>query len=155
MLICIFFSILSTSVSPFHSVLLDFPLVLLSLSLQVLLEPSFFISVALIKHLTKSILKRKTATHTPVKFAWQAERPGSTHEAKSFKETRLLELWLTRILIPYPRFSLVYGSTCSLLVLFYYKRLLRLNSDRAKPLPVFQCPRKSLKPITWNSVGIQ
>jgi hypothetical protein len=30
---------------------------------------------------------------TPVKFAWQAERPESTHEAKSFMETHLLELW--------------------------------------------------------------
>ena len=53
---------------------------------------------------------------------------------------------LTRILIPYSRVSLVYGSTCSLLVLFYYKCLLRLNSDIAKPSPVFQCPRKTLKP---------
>ena len=33
------------------------------------------------------------AMHTPVKSAWQAERPGSTHEAKSFTETHLLELW--------------------------------------------------------------
>ena len=31
--------------------------------------------------------------HTPVKFAWQAERPGSTHKAKSFRETHLLEYW--------------------------------------------------------------
>jgi hypothetical protein len=52
---------------------------------------------------------------------------------------------ITRILIPYPCVSLVYGSTCSLLVLFYYKCLLRLNSDIAKPSPVFQSPRKSLK----------
>jgi hypothetical protein len=35
----------------------------------------------------------QVATSTPVKFAWQAERPGSTHEAKSFTETHLLELW--------------------------------------------------------------
>jgi hypothetical protein len=28
------------------------------------------------------------ATHTPVKSAWQAERPGSIHEAKSFEETQ-------------------------------------------------------------------
>ena len=27
------------------------------------------------------------ATHTPVTSAWQAERPESTHEEKSFKET--------------------------------------------------------------------
>jgi hypothetical protein len=60
---------------------------------------------------------------------------------------------LTRILIPYSRVSLVYGSTCSLLVLFYYKCLLRLNSDIAKPSPVFQCPRKSLSwQWAWNSV---
>jgi hypothetical protein len=87
------------------------------------------------------------ATHTPVKFAWQAKRPGSTHEAKSFMETHLLELWRSHN--PYThtlsRVSLVYGSMCSLLVLFYYKCLLRLNSDLAKPSPVFQRPRKSLK----------
>ena len=60
---------------------------------------------------------------------------------------------LTHILIPYSRVSLVYGSTCSLLVLSYYKCLLRLNSDIAKPSPVFQCPRKSLSwPWAWNSV---
>jgi hypothetical protein len=50
---------------------------------------------------------------------------------------------LTCILIPYPRVSLVYGSTCSLLVLFYYKCLLRLNSDIVKPptsVPMFQKP---------------
>jgi hypothetical protein len=34
-----------------------------------------------------------SAMHAPVKSAWQAERPGSTHEAKSFTETHLLELW--------------------------------------------------------------
>ena len=31
--------------------------------------------------------------HTPVKSAWQAERPGSAHEAKSFTEAHLLEFW--------------------------------------------------------------
>ena len=31
---------------------------------------------------------RTTAKHTPVKSAWQAERPGSTHKAKSFTETQ-------------------------------------------------------------------
>jgi hypothetical protein len=91
--------------------------------------------------------------HILVKFAWQAERPGSTHEAKSFKETHFLELLITRILTPYPRVSLVYGSTCSLLVLSYYKCLLRLNSDIAKSSSVFQRLRKYLQ--TWNSVGIQ
>ena len=30
----------------------------------------------------------RNATHAPVKSAWQAKRPGSTHEAKSFKETQ-------------------------------------------------------------------
>jgi hypothetical protein len=79
------------------------------------------------------------ATHTPAKFAWQAERPGSTHEAKSFTKTHLMNfsILITRILIPYPSISLVYGSTCSLLVLFYYKCLSRLNCDIAKPSPVF------------------
>jgi hypothetical protein len=57
-----------------------------------------------------------------------------------------LGILITCILIPYPWVSLVYGSTCSLLVLFYYKCLLRLNSDIAKPSPVFQHPKKSLKP---------
>jgi hypothetical protein len=33
------------------------------------------------------------AMHTPVKSTWQAEKPGSTHEAKSFMETHLLEFW--------------------------------------------------------------
>jgi hypothetical protein len=28
------------------------------------------------------------ATSTPVKSVWQAESPGSTHKAKSFKETQ-------------------------------------------------------------------
>ena len=64
-----------------------------------------------------------------------------------------LGVLITRIVIPYPRATLVYGSTCSLLVLFYYKCLLRLNSDIAKPSPVFQCPRKSLSwQWAWNSV---
>ena len=35
--------------------------------------------------------------HTPVKFAWQAERPASTHEAKSFTETHLLALWRSHL----------------------------------------------------------
>jgi hypothetical protein len=34
----------------------------------------------------------------------------------------------THILIPYSHVSLVYGTTSSLLVLFYFKCLLRLNS---------------------------
>jgi hypothetical protein len=85
--------------------------------------------------------------HTPVKFVSQAERPGSTHEAKSFTETHLLELCvlITCIFLPYPCVSLVYGSMCSLLVLSYYKCLLKLNSDITKPSPMFQRPRKTLK----------
>jgi hypothetical protein len=58
---------------------------------------------------------------------------------------------ITRIFLPYPCVSLVYGSMCSLLVLSYYKCLFRLNSDIAKPSPVFQCPRKSLKPTNLES----
>jgi hypothetical protein len=34
-----------------------------------------------------------------------------------------LGILITHILIPYPHVSLVYGSMCSLLVLFYYKCL--------------------------------
>jgi hypothetical protein len=92
--------------------------------------------------------------HTPVKSVWQAERPGSTHEAGSFKETQSsgTRLLITCILIPYPHVSLVYGSTCSLLVLFYYKCLLRLNSDIGKPPPVFQRPRKCLKPLSLEFI---
>ena len=79
-----------------------------------------------------------------------------TRQRVSWK-LNLLEpgILITHILIPYPHVSLVYGSTCSLLVLFYYKCLLRLNSDIAKPSPVFQCPRKSLsRPWAWNSGGM-
>ena len=54
---------------------------------------------------------------------------------------------LTHTFIFHSCVSLVYGSTCSLLVLFYYKCLLRLNSDIAKPSPVFQRPRMSLSKI--------
>jgi hypothetical protein len=35
----------------------------------------------------------RCAMHTIVKSALQVEKPGSTHEAKSFMETHLLELW--------------------------------------------------------------
>jgi hypothetical protein len=64
----------------------------------------------------------------------------ATHEAESFTETHSwsLAFSLTHILIFHSRVSLVYGSMCSLLVLSYYKCLLRLNSDIAKPSPVFQ-----------------
>ena len=53
---------------------------------------------------------------------------------KSFMETHSwsLAFSLTHTLIFYSHASLVYGSMCSLLVLFYYKCLLRLNSDIAK-----------------------
>ena len=53
---------------------------------------------------------------------------------KSFTETHSwsLAFSLTHTLIFHSRVSLVYGSTCSLLVLSYYKCLLRLNSDIAK-----------------------
>jgi hypothetical protein len=79
------------------------------------------------------------------------DKPRSLEALTRQRVSRKLTSWnlgilITHILIPYPRVSLVYGSTCSLLVLFYYKCLLRLNSDIAKPLSVFQCPRKSLKP---------
>ena len=61
---------------------------------------------------------------------------------------------LTHTLIFHSRVSLAYGSTCSLLVLSYYKCLLRLNSDIAKA--VCQCsnsPSSSLaRPWAWNSV---
>jgi hypothetical protein len=58
----------------------------------------------------------------------------ATLRQKSFIETRSwsLAFSLTHTLIFHSRVSLVYGSTCSLLVLSYYKCLLRLNSDIAK-----------------------
>jgi hypothetical protein len=34
-----------------------------------------------------------SAMHTSVKFTWQAKRPGSTPEAKSFMKTHHQELW--------------------------------------------------------------
>jgi hypothetical protein len=55
--------------------------------------------------------------------ALQAWKPESSHEAGSFKET--FASWnvgipIARILKPRPHVSLVYGSMCSLSVLFYY-----------------------------------
>ena len=83
-----------------------------------------------------------------VESAWQAERLGSySLRQKSFTEIHSWSLVfsLTHTLIFHSRISLVYGSTCSLLVLSYYKCLLRLNSDIAKAF--HQCsnsPRTSL-----------
>ena len=89
---------------------------------------------------------------TLVESAWQAEAWKLLMKQKSFTETRSwsLAFSLTHTFIFYSQVSLVYGSTCSLLVLSYYKCLLRLNS---KSSPVFQLPRKSLSwPWAWNSV---
>jgi hypothetical protein len=44
---------------------------------------------------------------------------------------------ITQIFLPYPRVSLVYGSTCSLLVLSYYKCLLRLVG-MGLPSPLYE-----------------
>ena len=70
----------------------------------------------------------------PVESAWQAEAWKLLMRQKSFTETHSwsLAFSLTHTLIFHSRVSLVYGSTCSLLVLSYYKCLLRLNSDIAK-----------------------
>jgi hypothetical protein len=54
-----------------------------------------------------------------------------------------LGVLINLIHITYPHVSLVYGSICSLLLLFYYKCLLRLNSETAKPSPVFEYPENS------------
>ena len=67
----------------------------------------------------------------------------ATHEAEEFHGNSLLDSGvLTHTLIFHSHVSLVYGSTCSLLVLSYYKCLLRLNSDIAKAsVPtVLECP---------------
>jgi hypothetical protein len=71
-----------------------------------------------------------------VKSAWQAEAWKLLTRQKSFTETRSwsLAFSLTHTLIFHSHASLVSGSTCSLLVLSYYKCLLRLNSDIAKAL---------------------
>ena len=112
-----------------------------------------------------SYLMRKSFTKAPswslVKAtlsSWVSLTSGSleaAHKEKSFTEipSWSLAFPLNHKLIFHSRVSLVYGSMCSLLVLSYYKCLLRLNSDIAKPSPVFQCPRKSLsRPWAWNSV---
>ena len=92
---------------------------------------------------------RGQVPRTLVKSAWQDTRQRVSRKLTSWS----LAFSLTHILIPYSRVSLVYGSTCSLLVLSYYKCLSRLNSDIAKPSPVFQLPRKSFsRPWAWNSV---
>jgi hypothetical protein len=62
----------------------------------------------------------------------------AAHEEKGV--SRKLSSWslafsLTHTLIFHSRVSLVYESTCSLLVLPYYKCLLKLNSDIAKASP--------------------
>ena len=113
----------------------------------------------------RALLRSVATTRRDILELWQKYKKGGECHAHSSevclagleawehsrgRVSRKLTSWnfgvlITRIFIPYPRVSLVYGSTCSLLVLSYYKCLLRLNSDIAKPLPVFQCPRKSLK----------
>ena len=52
-------------------------------------------------------------------------KPESSHEAKSFMETASwnLGILIAHILKTCPRTSLVFGSVCSLSVLFYYKCL--------------------------------
>ena len=64
---------------------------------------------------------------------------------------------LTHTLIFHSRVSLVYGSTCSLLVLSYYKCLLRLNSDIAKPsvprsqkLPSLESCEQAARKLTYS-----
>ena len=92
---------------------------------------------------------------TKVKSKWIKELHLKPETLKLIEEKvgKSLVFSLTHILIPYSRVNLVYGSTCSLLVLSYYKCLLRLNSDIAKPSSVFQSPRKSLSwTWAWNSV---
>jgi hypothetical protein len=83
--------------------------------------------------------------------AWEHSEGRVSHKLTSWN----FGVLITHILIPYTRVSLVCGFMCSLLVLIYYKCLLRLNSAIAKHSPVFQCPRKSLNwPCAWNSVRI-
>lgn len=58
--------IVSTSIPPFHSVILDVPLVLLSLSLQVLPELSCFImiSITTMKHHDQKLLREERVHFT-------------------------------------------------------------------------------------------
>ena len=66
---------------------------------------------------------------------WKPRGLKVIHEEKSFKEALLLESGVPLIL--HSRVSLVYGPMCSRSISFYYKCLLRLNSDIAKD-SVFQ-----------------
>jgi hypothetical protein len=90
-----------------------------------------------------------------VESAWQAERLRSNSlRQKSFTETGSwsLAFSLTHTLIFHSHVSLVHGSTCSLLVLSYYKCLLRLNSDIAKASVPTVLDRPWARPWAWNWV---
>jgi hypothetical protein len=93
---------------------------------------------------------------SPVESVWQAERleSYSLTRQKSFTETRSwsLAFSLTHTLIFHSCISLVYGSTCSPLVLPYYKCLLILNSDIAKASVPTVLERPWARPWAWNSV---
>ena len=80
-----------------------------------------------------------------VSLSWEAWKSLMRQRASRKLSSWSLAFPLTHTLIFHSRVSLVYGSTCSLLVLSYYKCLLRLNSDIAKAF--CQCsnsPRTSL-----------
>jgi hypothetical protein len=74
--------------------------------------------------------------HTPSSevclTGWEAWEHSRGIEFQGNSPPGALAFSLTCILIPYSRVSLGYGSTCSLLVLSYYKCLLILNSDIAR-----------------------
>jgi hypothetical protein len=92
--------------------------------------------------------------HSLVESAWWAEAWKLLTNQNSFTETHSWSLVfsLTHTLIFHSHISLVYGSTCSLLVLSYYKCLLRLNSDIAKASVPTVLERPWARPWAWNSV---
>jgi hypothetical protein len=97
---------------------------------------------------------------TLVESACQAVMPKSHSWGK--RVSRKLSSWslafsLTHTLIFHSRVSLVYGSTCSLLVLSYYKCLLRLNSDiaktsvpRSQKLPSLESCEQAARKLTYS-----
>jgi hypothetical protein len=84
----------------------------------------------------------------PSTLVKSAEKPWSHSRGKEFQgNSRLgaLAFSFTHILIPYSRVSLVYGTTNSLLVLFYYKSFLRLNSEIVKSPQCSKLPEAELR----------
>ena len=89
-----------------------------------------------------------------VNLSWEAWKSLMRQRVSRKLSSWSLAFSLTHTLIFHSRVSLVYGSTCSLLVLSYYKCLLRLNSDIAKAFASVPTvlERPWARPWAWNSV---